>query len=73
MSIDELPAAQALQQLRVARASARATLMGAGGNAPFSELLRAMELEGFGAYDTRLAVASIGALYTADGQVELNR
>jgi hypothetical protein len=73
VSIDELPAAEALRRLRIARANAHATLTGAGGTAPFGELLRAMEHEGFGAYDTRLAVASIGARYTADGHVALER
>ncbi|MCG7284796.1 hypothetical protein MHY85_02265 [Cellulomonas sp. ACRRI] len=71
MSIDELPAPEAISELRRAREAVREVL---DGDAPmtFEAVAEAMEQHGFGEYDTRLAIASARGRYVS-GNVEFSR
>jgi hypothetical protein len=73
MSIDQLPPTDALARLREARSRVEATLAARGGAAPFDEIAAEMQREGFGAYDTRLALASAGATVNDAGELALRR
>lgn len=73
MSIDQLPPTDALARLREARSHVEATLASKGGAASFTEIAADMQREGFGAYDTRLALASAGATVNDAGELALHR
>ena len=73
MSIDELPASGALERLREARQAVKASLTDKGGEAPFAEVVHDLRAGGFGEYDTRLAIASLGVRYTNVGNLVLRR
>ena len=73
MSIDQLPPTDALARLRQARSCVEQKLAAKGGAAPFNEIAADMQLAGFGAYDTRLALASVGATVNDAGDLALRR
>lgn len=71
MSIDQLPPIDALARLREARSCVEATLAAKGGAASFADIAADMRREGFGTYDTRLALASAGATVNDAGELAL--
>lgn len=71
MQIDQLPPTEALDRLRKARSHVEATLAAKGGAAPFADIASEMQKEGFGIYDTRLALASAGATVNNAGELAL--
>ncbi|NUU19063.1 hypothetical protein HP550_17585 [Cellulomonas humilata] len=74
MSIDQLPASEALGRLEEAREQLLVTFNSLGGRASFESLVTRMRSDGgFAEYDTRLAMASLGAVITDEGVFALAR